>query len=514
MFKRYQTTKKEKTAALLLCLANILLLLTIWLEQTYDQVNFEQMLFQLKSTSKGVNTHILRNALLSVGLLSVVITWIETRIYHLLTERYGIKDSSLLKSCHSARSRVSSLIRKHVLSIVSVIFTISLIICGTNTRVFAFMKADSTESEFIREYYVRPDPSILEFLEQKRNLIYIFLESMENTYADPAAGGTITECFIPELASLAEGEVNFSHSSGLGGALSFPGTTWTAAAMVAQTAGIPVKVSLEADTYGADGSFLPGAVAIGQILKEQGYTQVLLLGSDAEFHGRESYFTEHGDYEIIDTCALKEAGRLPQDYEAWWGFEDEKLFSFAREELTRLGKSGEPFNFTMLTADTHFPDGCPCRLCGDDFDDQYANVLACSSRQVAAFVAWIREQPFYENTTVVISGDHLTMDASFMEEIDPQFTRTIYNCFINAAAVPVREKERQFGTFDLFPTTLAALGVKIEGGRLGLGTDLFSDRKTLTEQFGYEQLAEELQKQSEFYDSELLWVEGSLRSED
>ena len=499
-------SKKEKTAVFLLLFANILLLLTIWLERTYDRISFEQLLFQLKSTSAGVNSDLLGNAVLYVGLLSAAVTAFEGWIYHLVTNEQGKKLLSFFKSERRPFSHVSSLIKANILSIVSVVFAMSLLICAAQTRVFAFVKADSVESSFIQNHYVKPEPSILHFPEQKRNLIYIILESMENTYAEPAAGETITDCFIPELVSLSENNLNFSHTSGLGGALSYPGTTWTAAAMVAQTAGVPVKVSLEADTYGADGSFLPGAIPIGQILEEQGYTQVLLLGSNAEFHGRKAYFTEHGKYEIVDTSSLKAAGRLPEDYETWWGFEDEKLFAYAKEELTRLAGEKAPFNFTMLTADTHFPDGYPCSLCRNDYEDQYANVLACSSRQVAEFVAWIQEQPFYENTTVVISGDHLTMDAGFMEEVDPQFTRTVYNCFIHAAAVPAKEKNRQFGTFDLFPTTLAALGVTIDGDQLALGVNLFSERKTLTEQFGYEYLSEELQKQSGFYDSELLWV--------
>lgn len=136
-----------------------------------------------------------------------------------------------------------------------------------------------------------------------------------------------------------------------------------------------------------------------------------------------------------------------------------------------------------------------------------ANVLACSSRQVADFVSWIQDQPFYENTTIIISGDHLTMDGEFMEGIDPVYTRTIYNCMIHAAAGPVREKNRLFSTMDLFPTTLAALGVKIDGDRLALGTNVFSDQKTISEKFGYEFLTEELQKQSDFYDSELLLLD-------
>lgn len=500
-------SKKEKTAILFLLLANVLILLTIWLEHNYDQISFDQFLFQLKSTTKGVHKALLGSAILQVGFFSLVLTAFEMWLYHSFTGEQDQKHFTYLKKVRISHPALSVLVKKHFLSIASVMLVIALIICGAKMRVYSFMKADSMESTFIKKHYVKPDNSILHFPEQKRNLIYIFLESMESTYADPDAGDMITACYIPELESLANSNLNFSHNTGLGGALSYPGTTWTAAAMVAQTAGIPVKISLEADTYGADDAFLPGVTSLGQILEQQGYNQVLLLGSDAEFHGREVYFTEHGNYEILDTDSLKKAGRLPEDYDAWWGFEDEKLFSYAKEELIRLAKKGAPFNLTMLTADTHFPDGCRCSLCRDDYDTQYANVLACSSRQVAEFVTWVQKQPFYDNTTVIISGDHLTMDAGIMEDIDTDYTRSVYNCFIHAAKAPIKEKNRQFGTFDLFPTTLAALGVEIEGDRLGLGTNLFSDRETLTEQFGYEYLAQELQKQSRFYDVELLQVE-------
>ena len=484
---RFTYSKKEKTAALFLLLADVLMMLAVWLGQNYVQVDFDQLLFQLKTTSKGVHGGLLSSAVIQVGLFSLLLFLVEVWFYRRLTGRYNL-----------------SLIKKHILSLSLVMFLVSLLICGMTVHVFSFVRAESEESDLIQSQYRKPENSLLHFPERKRNLIYIFLESMESTFADLSAGDMITDCYIPELAALAEDNINFSHNDRLGGALSYPGTTWTAAAMVAQTAGIPVKVSLAADTYGAGDVFLPGVRSIGQILEEQGYNQVLLLGSNAEFHGREVYFTEHGNYEILDTDALKEAKRLPEDYEAWWGFEDEKLFSYAREELTRLAELEAPFNLTMLTADTHFPDGCPCRLCENTYDTPYANVLACCSRQVADFVAWIQEQPFYENTTIVISGDHLTMDGGFMDGINPEYTRSVYNCMIHALAEPVREKNRQFGTIDLFPTTLAALGVKIDGDRLALGTNLFSDQETLTEQFGYEYLAEELQKQSDFYDSELL----------
>lgn len=53
---------------------------------------------------------------------------------------------------------------------------------------------------------------------------------------------------------------------------------------------------------------------------------------------------------------------------------------------------------------------------------------------------------------------------------------------------------------DDFPTTLAALGVQIEGDRLGLGTNLFSEVPTLLEKYGMEELSIELGKRSHLID--------------
>ena len=82
--------------------------------------------------------------------------------------------------------------------------------------------------------------------------------------------------------------------------------------------------------------------------------------------------------------------------------------------------------------------------------------------------------------------------------------RTIYNTIINSPNKPISEKNRLFSSFDMFPTTLASLNVKIKGNKLGLGVNLFSDEKTLVEQFGLEFLNQELLKKSFYYDNVLL----------
>ena len=78
-----------------------------------------------------------------------------------------------------------------------------------------------------------------------------------------------------------------------------------------------------------------------------------------------------------------------------------------------MSESDQPFAFTMLTVDTHHIGGYKCDLCENEYTENYENVIACSSKQTAAFIDWIKEQDFYEDTAIIICGDHLSMDAEY-----------------------------------------------------------------------------------------------------
>ena len=375
-----------------------------------------------------------------------------------------------------------------------------------------YISNELNASSFIEDHYADPAKVSITFPEKKRNVIYIYLESMEMTYSDAMNGGAFNRNVIPELTALGEANEDFSGSDPLlNGADVLPGSTYTMAAMFTQTTGLPLKVDLS-DTFtdargsfnkmNTQDSFFSGVTSLGDILKKEGYNQVLMLGSNATFGGRRLYFSQHGDYEIDDYEWAIEQGLIPENYYVFWGYEDAKLFSYAKDRLTDLAAQDKPFNFSMLTVDTHFEDGYYCDLCTDSFrGNQYANVMACSSRQVADFVNWVKEQDFYEDTTIIIAGDHLTMDTDFCQNVGENYDRRTFNVWINPAAEPADpDRKRSYSTLDCFPTTLAAMGCQIEGDRLGLGTNLFSAEDTLMEQYGYEELAEEMSRKSEFMD--------------
>ena len=50
------------------------------------------------------------------------------------------------------------------------------------------------------------------------------------------------ESVIPNLEEIAISNLNFSDNSGLGGAQHIDGSSWTAAAMVSTTSGVPVQI--------------------------------------------------------------------------------------------------------------------------------------------------------------------------------------------------------------------------------------------------------------------------------
>ncbi len=470
----------------------------LWCMDVWRDITVDEIIFHLSAPLEGTSSDVINGFLLRSLMPAVIAAALFCSVRLFLGLRsFGPSGSAGSSGSSGRADRIVNLVCWVMAGVILILSSVQFCL---RYGVVRYIASQTMNSDFIANNYVSPDDVNLTFPEKKRNLIYIYLESMEMTYSDKADGGAFDENVIPELTDIALGNECFNGDSGtLDGALVTTGTDYTMAALVAQTAGIPIKDGIGNAAASYADSFYPGARVLGDVLADAGYNQTFMCGSVAYFGGRELYFKGHGNYKIFDYKYAENNDYIPKGYNVWWGFEDEKLFGFAKDEITAMAAEDRPFNFTMLTADTHFEDGYVCDLCRDDFDDQYSNVMACSSRQVSAFLDWIREQPFYDNTTIVISGDHTTMDSDYLDSIDTDYQRRTYVAVINPAAESDNDERREYCTLDMFPTTLAAMGVDIQGDRLGLGVNLFSDKKTLMEQYGYDYVDTELAKKSSFY---------------
>lgn len=489
-------------ALLILLISLFLITASIWVKSSFGNVTVEEIIFNLKVPLVGTNMTLIYSFILYVVFSTITLTII---LYFLLLADYKVLIELELKIRIKKMKCIIFPFHKSLrFIIIGLIFGLSLYYSINKLKLDEYIKNQLSKSTLIEDEYVDPRAVNIKF-NNKRNLVYIYVESLEASYSSISNGGIEENDLIEELSNLAEENISFSNTDKLGGALSVPGTTWTVGALVAQTSGLPLKLSIDDNAYSSYNTFLPGAYVLGDILKDNGYNQEIMFGSYASYAGKSHYYEEHGKYKVWDVLSAIKEGKMTKDDIVWWGFEDKDLFEYAKEHIINLSKKNKPFNFSMLTADTHFEDGYLSKYCNSKYEDQYSSVIACESKLIYEFIEWIKLQDFYENTTIIIVGDHLTMDTDFFDGIDPNYNRTIYNAFINSTVQPQKENNRIFTSMDLFPTTLVAMGAKIEGDRLGIGTNLFSDKKTVAEKYGIKKLRTELNKTSKFYNKSFLY---------
>ncbi len=501
--KRKRLTKKillTSLFSLIFLLASVILSVAAWYQKTFD-ITFNDLLFTMLSPIGGTGESTLTDIFSSCTPPVIVLALLYAVALVLLW-----KDTPKRK-----------LMRKigAILSVVGLVA--SIIFAMFAFKIPDYLKATFNSSELYEREYVDPDSvKITDKDGNAQNLIYIYLESLETTYASKEVGGEQEkDNYMPHLTDMALSGNNISFSDGdkLGGFRSITGTGWTMGALMGTTSGVPFSLSVfgnqSHNSQGKDGTFVNGLCTLGDILAEKGYKQEFLCGSDVSFGGRETYFKVHGNYEMFDLYTAREEGYIADDYYVWWGFEDEILFKIAKDEICELAEGDQPFNFTMLTVDPHHNKGYICSQCGNEYSNQTANVIACQDKQIAEFIEWCKQQDFYENTTIVITGDHPRMDKPLIGDLSI-YDRPMYNCIINSVAEPYSATtNRTFTSLDMFPTTLAAMGFEIEGERLGLGTNLFSPVPTLCEkhgggEIGYNWLDTEVQKASQYYKDEFV----------
>lgn len=476
-----------------------------WFLDNFSDVAFSTVVYQLFSPMKGTGAEILNdyaNACFYPSIyLSLFFIVLYTAYDLMLKElvlkfdvRIGKKNLSL-KIGNRFRLVSISLILGFGVLILGITAWNRLVLAGITD----YIQSIANSSEVYENEYVNPNEVSIEFAE-RRNLLLIYMESMETTYASTDVGGGKPFNYIPGLTELAFENVYFSNDEDLGGAGTCPDTGWTMAGLLASYSGINYQLPIGGNSAGDYESFLPGLTTMGDILEYNGYQNYFMCGSEAVFGGRADFFDQHGNFRILDYNSAIQDGIIPDGYYEFWGMEDKYLYEYAKQELPKIAASGQTFNFTMLTVDTHHSNGYVCTLCDDEYPEQYANVIACADRQVCEFIDWVKEQDWYGNTTIVITGDHTGMKADFWDDIG-EYKRRIYNCFINLPEElsADRTTNREFTVLDMFPTMLAAVGADIEGDRLGLGTNLFCAEDTLPEKLGNKTFYKELSLYSNYY---------------
>ncbi len=261
-------------------------------------------------------------------------------------------------------------------------------------------------------YYKVPNKRIPD---PKLNLVYIYGESLERTYFNNDAFPDLA----PELGKLKQQGLDFSHISQL------PGTDYTIAGMVASQCGIPLFAPFEGNASSSVSSFFPRNLCLGDILKNSGYENYFVQGASLRFAGKDVFLKSHGFDHLYGADELKSTVADPQ-YRNDWGYYDDTVLDAAWDKFAALSKAGKRFSLFTLTVDTHHPDGFISRSCTrrsyrfDGKENKSFAAVACSQQHIAAFIEKIKASPWYKNTVIVVTSDHLAMNNTAWKYLNQQ----------------------------------------------------------------------------------------------
>ncbi len=361
----------------------------------------------------------------------------------------------------------------------------SCIYFGVQFSVTAFVH-NQFGKDYFSEHYVYPAKVKVDLVRPK-NLVLIYVESLEDSYKDPALFGK----------NLLSG-LDYFKGTSFGSFKQAPGTGWTIAGITATQCAVPLKsVSLyDGNDQGQNiKSFLPNAVCLGDILHDAGYYNVYMASDALAFSGKGKFFQDHHYDEVLGRDELK--GNLKPKDMNFWGLYDDDLLSLVKAKLIQLHAQKQPFNLTFNTIDTHGPDGHFSKYCKAHGIKDFPGIVECTSNQVAELVLFMKRSGYFKDTNVVILGDHLAMENPVSHKLDTIKERHVFNRFISAK--PVTKNREDVLHFDMFPTILEFVGFKVEGGKLGLGFTAISKNTDLPPATEYEDMNEDLLNQSDEY---------------
>ena len=487
---------------LLLVVITIIFAGAIYLKKNFPATPFDELIFYYKNGVENSDSSVFIDAIkVSLPLMIICIILFYTLLYDITFGKIVLYAKAAKKKFQLYPIKF---LNKHRRIFTGILFAISFCVLLYCVNFFTYIKYANTKSDFIEKKYVNPKKVDIEFGE-KRNLIFIVVESLETSFFTKKQGGYWNYEVTPGLYKLLNDEdsVVFYNKNKAQQMKMLKGASWTTASVVANSTGVPFKIPIEDNSYHSN-NFMNGTYALGDLLKDNGYYNEVISAANTSFGGLKEYFTKHGKYKIVDTDSLNDFNLKIKDSDYGnWGFNDNYLFETAKKRLDIISKNDQPFNLELITIDTHFIDGFIGNYSLDKFETQYENVYATTSKLIYDFVKWVQEQDYYEDTTIVIVGDHLLKENDYFEERKAT-DRSVYSCIINPGIEAKTTKNRVFTALDTYPTIVSAIGGKIKGDKLGLGVNLFSDKKTLSEIYTFDYLNKELQKKSNFYNKNIL----------
>ncbi|MCP3761698.1 LTA synthase family protein [Domibacillus sp. A3M-37] len=345
-----------------------------------------------------------------------------------------------------------------------------------NEKQSAFASSDDLTNveNFTKSHYAEPNEEYFGKAEDM-NVIKIHLESFQAFLIDYKLNG---EEVTPFLNSLAHDDNfmyfdNFFHQTGQGK------TADAELMMDTSLYGLPqgsAFVLKGRNTYQAAPAILS---------QKAGYTTAVLHGDYKTFWNRNEIYKQMG----VDTFFDASYYNMEGDRKVNYGLKDKPFFE---ESMPMLESMPQPFYAHLMTLTNHFPyvmdEGdasiAPANT-GDGTVDRYFQTARYMDEALASFFADLKESGLYDNSMIMIYGDHYGISenhnkamAQIMGEDITEFKNAQLQrvpLFIHVPGVKGGVQHQYGGEIDVLPTMLHLLGIDNKEF-IQFGTDLLSPK--------------------------------------
>lgn len=152
-----------------------------WMLATWAHLDMEELVYHLKAPLEGTSKDVLWSYVWSCGMISFAVLAILIALFIILRHR---KKVEIILGCICIALGIA-------------LSSYSLYNVWTTLDIDTYLHIQNSYSTLIEDNYVNPSQTTITFPEKKRNLIYIYLESMESTYSDKKTAVLTTTILFP-----------------------------------------------------------------------------------------------------------------------------------------------------------------------------------------------------------------------------------------------------------------------------------------------------------------------------
>lgn len=312
-----------------------------------------------------------------------------------------------------------------------------------------------------------------------RHLFMVQVESMQNFVIGKSVGG---QEVTPNMNALLQESAYFSNVFQQIGAGTTSDAEWITNTGLYAEGMAPTVNDL-------NGKAVP---SLARALKAEGYGSATYHADEITFWNRDVLYPVLG---FDETFSIEE---IPEIDEVGFGPSDEVLIDFALGELPRqLDSYGRVYeNIVMMTSHTPFvmPDEMQYLQLPKEYEDthvgHYLQAMRYADEQVGKLITELKAQGVYDESLIVIFGDHSGIHGSPLAEEDAALLQdflghpysmkerlTIPLLMTGGGLFEGAEMSRLGGQVDIMPTILALLGVESDSPMMG--HNLFQYKKNL-----------------------------------